>query len=491
VEGSTTRRDAELILGARPFFLKYLHAKFEDESRVTNKGHRAIICTISDTIATFERLRGDEIKTPYELEQCRQQYKRALLESIADTMQFPALKNHKELYNRPRAARKAKLYGPLILASLVGEIAIVEKILAEGVNVNMYHPYFGTALCASARSGRIAVAELLLQRGADMIIPLCNTEKACLGMHRLPLVTACFQGHEEIVRLMLKSSNNLQGIEDKRPDRWIQNQRTDHFKRCIGAAFRGGHLSLVKFMIKQNILPLKKAQAMVFHAAACSGSVEMIKSLIASGFDVKNEEYFKTGWSSYPLDDAAGSNKIPTLKLLLQLGLQKGPRRYGRAMHEAARRGNLQAAKTLIEDGARILRENGAYRSIVLPRYMTPLQLSLWCGQEEMTAYLLKQTGKQGLDELGPRVLSGLAVEGKINMIRILLQAGADPNSYPPSFPEHTPMPPILVAKARNDKELVDLFLRFGAKPVDPLSQPEYSHYVERITVFRERMKTG
>jgi hypothetical protein len=114
-------------------------------------------------------------------------------------------------------------------------------------------------------------------------------------------------------------------------------------------------------------------------------------------------------------------------------------------LHEAASRGSVEAAKVLIADHPSVLKTVDYHPR----RHKTPIQLALLHNQEEILEYLLSITGKPGLDELGPRVLSGLGCDGKIDMIRILLKAGADPNHYPPRFQQHEPIPPLLVAMAR------------------------------------------
>lgn len=453
LSGPTSRRGAELILGTRPFFIKYLNVKFENESSLNPESSR-IAQEISEAINVFEGFAGVD-DSGSAMEDRRKQYKKLLLESVADTMTFPVIAHPKALSCRRKAAHKAKLYGGLILASLLGDTETMSKILDAGAKVNMYHPYFGSPLAASARTGQPAAADLLLQLGASILSPRYDpmlTPVAGFLMSRLPFVAACFNGNEEIVRLMLKFGDKLHNLAVE-INRMGGSCRRIYFRAALAAAFRGRHLNTVNVLMEDGVLPLPDAQAQVFYTAAEHGSVEMINALVAAGFNPKDERYFEST-RQFPLEAAARMNKVPALKTLLELGLAKGqfhngPQKYGRALHEAASRGSIEAAKVLIADHSSVLKlvKYEPYRGHILK---TPIQLALWHDQEDTLEYFLSITGKPGLHELGPRVLSGLATEGKIEMIQILLEAGADPNYYPPRFPQSVQMPPLLVATARS-----------------------------------------
>lgn len=83
---------------------------------------------------------------------------------------------------------------PLSLAALVGDVKLVELLLAHGARLNATNPQRGTALRAAADAGKIEVVRLLLARGAKF--------DAADAFGKRPVDYARENGHVEIVKLL-------------------------------------------------------------------------------------------------------------------------------------------------------------------------------------------------------------------------------------------------------------------------------------------------
>jgi ankyrin repeat protein len=85
--------------------------------------------------------------------------------------------------------------GALFDAAKKGDLAAVEKLLAEGADVDERGRNAETPLMAAALAGKVAVAELLIARGADVMARNAG------GF--TPLHAATYSGSKEVVRLLL------------------------------------------------------------------------------------------------------------------------------------------------------------------------------------------------------------------------------------------------------------------------------------------------
>ena len=88
---------------------------------------------------------------------------------------------------------------PLFAASVNGFYPITKLLLRKGANVKHRDRYGSTALNYAASSGHVKIAKLLIENGAciDHLVPLT------------PLMEACYNGHREMVRILLQKGANL------------------------------------------------------------------------------------------------------------------------------------------------------------------------------------------------------------------------------------------------------------------------------------------
>jgi ankyrin repeat protein len=93
------------------------------------------------------------------------------------------------------AASGATHAGALFDAAGRGDLAAVEKLLGEGVDVDERGRNAETPLLAAALADEVAVAELLIARGADV---MARNEGGLTPLH-----AAAYSGNVEVARLLL------------------------------------------------------------------------------------------------------------------------------------------------------------------------------------------------------------------------------------------------------------------------------------------------
>ncbi len=93
---------------------------------------------------------------------------------------------------------------PLFEAAGRGDVAVVEKLLGEGVEVDQRARNAETPLIAAALAGETATAEILISHGADIMA----RNKGGLT----PLHAAAYSGSVEVARLLL---DHGAGLEDR------------------------------------------------------------------------------------------------------------------------------------------------------------------------------------------------------------------------------------------------------------------------------------
>lgn len=95
---------------------------------------------------------------------------------------------------------------PLIAATLAGDAETVRSLLQTGSDPNQAYRT-NTALTYAARDGFTAIAQVLVEAGADV--------NWIDGEGVTPLILAAFKGHEDIARLLLE-----QGADTTIRDQW-------------------------------------------------------------------------------------------------------------------------------------------------------------------------------------------------------------------------------------------------------------------------------
>src|SRR5437773_2455441 len=133
--------------------------------------------------------------------------------------------------------KAANRYGltPIQLAASNGHAAMIEKLLAAGVDPNFANPGGETVLMRASRTGNMDAIRLLLARGANV-----NAKESERG--QTALMWAVLENHADVVKLLLARGADMNA---KTTARTIKGEYTP--ARAAGAAGPG--------IIRQRALP--------------------------------------------------------------------------------------------------------------------------------------------------------------------------------------------------------------------------------------------
>eukprot|EP00980_Cylindrotheca_fusiformis_P028070 scaffold22577_cov122-Cylindrotheca_fusiformis.AAC.49 len=225
----------------------------------------------------------------------------------------------------------------LMEASIMGHNKVVEFLIEKGADVNAAASSEVTALWLSASEGRADVMKTLLKNGADA----SNTRVDGITA----LMTASVGGHTQAVELLLENgadpavtdSDGLTPLMNA-----AENGSVAIMKLLIGHADDPNYVNI---MSNTGFSPLI--------IAAAHGHVDAVSYLVEAGCDVDAVHDNKVTALMY----AAASGHINAMKVLIEKGKANLDIKHtngGTALLEAASGGMQEAIKVLVESGAKV-----------------------------------------------------------------------------------------------------------------------------------------
>lgn len=325
---------------------------------------------------------------------------------------------------------------PLPAAAGKGHEDLVELLLDHHADPNAGNGdvRYGHALEAAARAGHASIVALLLDRGAD--VNAKNKDEYYAG----PLAAAASAGHQKIVRLLLEPKYNLDGSEDTYDD-------------AIRTAAYAGHELIVACLLQAaNISQPNTLCEQLLETASGDGHLALVRWLVDKGTRVEPRHLPGSG----AMHAAAAKGHCDVLRLLLATGAPPEtdpthPYLYPHPLGHAARTGQIQAARILLEHGAKVDSDGG----------YPPLVGAARNGQVEMI-HLLCDHGADVRGSVGRDALSKAVGWDQPLCVRALLERGANPND------ENRMRPLIISAMRYGYDDVVDTLIEFGADTVNP-----------------------
>lgn len=232
-------------------------------------------------------------------------------------------------------------------------LALVESLLAAGADVNDGNDRGATPLHQAGYSNQCAIADALIQKGADL-------HAEAHGSGGTPLMFALFWGHREVSDLLGRRSvapGNLRagaGLGSKDlMERCFSGETTLTFEACAARGFYRPHSGFPDWQPSadpQEILD----EALVW--ACKSGRTEVLPRLLRAGARLDADPYRGT-----PLIWAASCNRLETAMWLIDHGAivdhkgTFGGPDHGQgvtALHMASQSGHISMVQLLIARGA-------------------------------------------------------------------------------------------------------------------------------------------
>jgi uncharacterized protein len=349
---------------------------------------------------------------------------------------------------------------PLVEAARSQYVKTVRSLLSQKADVNARSSDGSTALLWLAHWNNPDTADLLLKAGAD-----ANTAND-FGM--TPLSQACINGNAQFVRLLLKSGAN--------PNTAIATGETP-----LMTCAKTGNVDAVRILIEYGAAvnakePTEDQTALMW--AAAERHPDVVSALMGAHADLK--AHSKDGFM--PIHFAARVGDLESIKLLLAAGVDVNlPTRTGDAGASAAGGGRggrggggaatgytplLIATLRAQVDVALYLLDHGADPNINAAGF-TPLHWAstTWEGYASNPVY--------GFED----PMSGIPDrQAKLRLVKALLAHGANVNARmtrrPPSFAtgytDSVGATPLLLAASVDDVEMMRILLQAGADPKIP-----------------------
>jgi ankyrin repeat protein len=283
-------------------------------------------------------------------------------------------------------ARNEGFYGrtPLIAAAREGHAAVAELLIDEGADVNARQITGHTSLQQAAWRGHLDVVELLISRGANI--------EAGDNWGSTPLGTAVSYNSPEAVKLLLKRGAYIEGRDhyDNTPlHRAITKGNQDMVELLLanGAApwRRSIGLGLVGIAMKANLKEMvtflidKGIEHSAVHVAAFLGDLDQVKSYLAAGGDINARD---RSWSTL-LVCAIFGGQAAEAEFLISKGadINLKSAEGATALNWALARDRPEIARMLLDKGADITIRDDYKR--------TPLLLAAAVGYKDIVETLL------------------------------------------------------------------------------------------------------
>ncbi|KAF5620453.1 ankyrin protein [Fusarium sp. NRRL 52700] len=295
---------------------------------------------------------------------------------------------------------------PLTLSAVRGHGRSVRALLEAGAKVDVVDPWNETALFTAVDVGAVDVVRTLLEFGADPNISSINVWRNERLIHM-----ACFKGWKGVVERLIEKQANL------------------------------------------NDPPRDLPKASPVALAAESGHSDILRALLAAGTAV---ECPVEGMSS-PLHITVAAQNLLGCELLLEAGCQVNAEHEdgSTALSVAADLNDLDMVECLVSHGADPSK----------PDYETPLHIAVDWGNLEMAEIILSSRFFSDIDAKGEKGYTALgiaATTGRLDIVSMLLDHGADPNMR---NGQHNSSAPLHIAANKGHRSIVIELLKRGADP--------------------------
>jgi ankyrin repeat protein len=297
--------------------------------------------------------------------------------------------------------RATNRYGvsPMTLAATNGSAAMVEQLLKGGADVNTATPGGETVLMTAARTGKTDLAKLLLDHGAKV-----NAGDTLHG--QTALMWAVLENHTEMVKLLLARGADINAHTN------VTVPKGEYVPAKAGGASGNG-------IIRQRALPTADGGMTPLLFAVRDGNLEMTRLLLDSGADISRS----SGSHTSALLIALLNGHVGLATYLLDHGADpKAADAYGREALFAAidlRNFNHDKYGDLPTDG----KDPMDVIKALLKKGADPNAKT-----ETVPVHGLMQFDASWVNFDGQTSFVRAALSGDIEVMRLLLEYGANPN---------------------------------------------------------------
>lgn len=389
--------------------------------------------------AARRRLRGHMSDVEKRLDAARPSGDAAFAEKVRRMIQPEALKQKKPWMWSPGIGTDV---WDMFCACIVGDIATVKELVARDPALVRCHYEYRTPLSFAVRENHVDVAAYLLDQGA-----------ARVGLGD-PLELARDRGYVEMVKM----------LEAKLAEMHDASARGEP----VAAAIRNRRLVNVKRLLDENPDLVHAGDArssQPIHWAAMTRQLDVIDELLARGADINarrvdgarpihlgNGDYFYRGWRDVPVYVRTTPQDV--YRHLVARGAEVD-------MGMAAATGDLKRVQELLALDPSLANRASEYNSGYIGSG-APLQNAAGGGHIEIVRLLLAHGADPNLPEEGiaPRgkALYSAVYHGHHDIAKLLLEHGAQPDQEVESSADA-----VWIAIRNRDKRMIELLGSYGA----------------------------
>ena len=318
-------------------------------------------------------------------------------------------------------------------ASHNGHIAIAQLLVEHGADPTVRNKNGRCALHLASLSEYVEVVQYLVEHSAD---PTVQDNDG-----RAPLSFASRDGYVEVAQFLVEHGTDPT-VQDK-------NGRTPlHF------ASRDGHVEVARFLVEHGTDPTARDKdgRTPLHLASRDGHVEVARLLVEHGADPTAQD--KDGRT--PLHLASRDGHVKVARFLVERGTdptaqdkdEKTP------LHFASRDGHVEVARFLVEHGANPTARENDGRTLLHPASQN--------GHVEMVQFLVEHgMDPTAQDKHGRTPLHFASHGGHVDIVRFLVEHGANPT---PELKE--PWTPLYFASRNGYVQIVQFPVEHGGDPM-------------------------
>jgi ankyrin repeat protein len=231
---------------------------------------------------------------------------------------------------------KRRKINRLFHAVFLGDIKIVEKILDEGIDVNITNKDGITPLITAVKNGYTNIVKLLIEKGANVNVKDNNGDPIIL------LATSSNNIGVDILRLLIENGANVNVTSND-----------EYFRTPLTSALSGHRKEMAELLINNGadieLASMNDSRPLQY---AVLFDIDIVDLLIKKGVDVNKFDYY--GWTA--LMKASHFGKKDIVYLLLQNGAEINIKnKHGdTALTFASKEGYDDIAELLIKNGADI-----------------------------------------------------------------------------------------------------------------------------------------
>ncbi|XP_037909760.1 ankyrin repeat and KH domain-containing protein mask isoform X3 [Hermetia illucens] len=280
------------------------------------------------------------------------------------------------------------------------------------------------------------------------------------------LIAACNDNDVTTVRQLLGKNSNIP-----------INESTEDGESLLSMACSAGYYELAQVLLAMSAAQVEdkgQKECTPLMEAASAGHVDIIRLLISHNADVNAQ--CATG--NTPLMFACAGGHVEAVKELLKHGANvEDQNENGHTpLMEAASAGHVEVAKVLLEHGAGINTHSNEFKE-------SALTLACYKGHLNMVRFLLQAGADQEhkTDEMHTALMEA-SMDGHVEVARLLLDSGAQVNMPTDSFES-----PLTLAACGGHVELATLLIERGAN-IEEVNDEGYTPLMEAAREGHEDM---